>query len=91
MSLDACRARTAEGRLQQALHNEDALAVTIQLKHLARTLHAANVLNSGQALCGIEAGGGYVHFMFVFADVEGEGGYDDRVNLSCKLPVRAED
>ena len=86
-----CRAAQPEARLQQAQHNGDASSVIIQLKHLARTLHAATVLSSGQALCGIEGGGGYVHFMFVFADAEAEVGYDDRVQLSCKLPVRADE
>lgn len=86
-----CRASTAAGRMQQALSSGDGQSVALQLKHLARTLHACTAVASGQALCGIEEHGGFVHFMFVFSDPDSEAGYDDRVSLSCKLPVRADD
>ena len=41
-----------------------------------------------QLLCGIAERGAHVHLMFVYRDPFSDGGYDDNISLSYKLPVR---
>ena len=80
-----------EDRLAEARQAGDAAEAVIQLKHFARTLHSITSVQPGQALVGIADDGGFVHFMFAFADMEQANGYDDSISLSCKLPVRVEE
>jgi hypothetical protein len=41
-----------------------------------------------QLLCGIAERGAHVHLMSVYRDPFSDGGYDDNISLSLKLPVR---
>ena len=52
-------------------------------------LHCARwLMQPAQLLCGIAARGAHVHIMFVYRDPFSDGGYDDNISLSFKLPVR---
>ena len=86
-----CRSDTPEERLEEARQVGDAAEAVIQLKHFARTLHSMTSIQPGQALVGIAEDGGFVHFMFAFADLEQANGYDDNISLSCKVPVKVEE
>jgi hypothetical protein len=41
-----------------------------------------------QLLCGIAERGAHVHLMSVYRDPFSDGGYDDNISLSLKLPER---
>ena len=45
-------------------------------------------LQPAQLLCGIAERGAHVHLMSVYRDPFSDGGYDDNISLSLKLPVR---
>ena len=45
----------------------------------------------GKLLIGIAENRGHVHFMFVFGDPFSDGGYDDNISLSYKMPIRDDD
>ena len=83
------RASTPEGRLQEALQNQDSVTACIQQKHFAKSLQSSQLTQPAQLLCGI-AESGYVHFMFVYKDPMRDVGYDDDISLSYRLPVRDE-
>lgn len=62
----------------------------LQLKHLSRALATAALMAPAQLLLGVDDGGGFVHFMFVFPSLDEQEGYDSSTSLSFKLPVREE-
>ena len=50
--------------------------------------HRPSHAQPAQLLCGIAERGAHVHLMFVYRDPFSDGGYDDNISLSYKLPVR---
>ena len=44
-----------------------------------------------QALCGIAEGGGHVHLVMVYPSARGDAGFDDKLSVSYRLPVREDD
>lgn len=64
----------------------------LALKHLSKALHSSQLTQPAQLLCGVAAGGAYLHVMFVYRDPAAPDAapYDDNVSLSYKLPARDE-
>ena len=44
-----------------------------------------------QALCGIAEGGGHVHLVMVYPSARGDAGFNDKLSVSYRLPVREDD
>ncbi|PRW59440.1 DNA damage checkpoint isoform A [Chlorella sorokiniana] len=86
--LQPLQAETPEERLEEAREAGESAQVVLLQKHLARALHSSQLTLPAQLLCGIAERGAHVHFMFVYRDPLSDGGYDDNVSLSYKLPVR---
>lgn len=85
------RSATAEEQLQAALDAGEATSVDLQAKHIAKVLGVSQLSNPHQILCGISANRGHVHVMFIFRDPTSSAAFDDTLELSFKLPVRAEE
>ncbi|KAK9845734.1 hypothetical protein WJX81_000857 [Elliptochloris bilobata] len=79
---------TAEGRLREALASGDARTAVVQLKHFSRSLQSVLLTNPAQVLCGIAEGGGHVHLVMVYRSQHEDGGFDDKLSVSYRLPVR---
>lgn len=86
--LPALQADTPEERLEEARAAGASAHVTLLQKHLAKALHSSQLTQPAQLLCGIAERGAHVHMMFVYRDPFSDGGYDDNISLSFKLPVR---
>lgn len=58
--------------------------MTVQLKHFQKCMASSNLMQTQQLWCGIAAARSYVHMIFTFAPLHGDGGLE----LSYKMPVR---
>ncbi|KAL4859888.1 hypothetical protein ACK3TF_000143 [Chlorella vulgaris] len=81
-------AETPAERLEEARAAGESAQVVVLQKHLAKALHSSQLTQPAQLLCGIAERGTHVHIMFVYRDPFSDGGYDDNISLSFKLPVR---
>lgn len=88
MLILTCRATSAEARLKEAIENNQTASVCLLAKHFGKSLQGGQLTQPAQLLCGIGENLGYVHLLFIFRDPFSEGGYDDNMGLSFKLPVR---
>ncbi|KAL4425766.1 hypothetical protein ABPG75_009782 [Micractinium tetrahymenae] len=79
---------TPEERLEEAAAAGESASVVLLQKHLAKALHSSQLTQPAQLLCGIAEREAHVHMMFVYRDPFSDGGYDDNISLSYKLPVR---
>lgn len=85
---DMTQYSSPEGRLQEAMRQEEGDLVVLQQKHFARSLHSSQVVQPLKLLLGIANEGAYVHFVFVFPPISEESEHNENIALSYTVPVR---